>query len=446
GFFCRWIPAAVLAVVAPALVLSVVCAVQPRAALVLLCCGIAVPVAQAVFGIGAGLASRRQFVAMARLQGRFLDRVRGIATLVVSGQADAEALRLHDAADELRRRTMRVLRVAFLSSAALDCAFAVALVLIALLDGRALLSGGAARSWVGALLLPRSLFALLLVPEFFAPLRAFALAYQDRMQAAGAAESLQELHPSSPDADPPRAVSAAVRLPQSGSGGGIPVGFDRVRFTWDPARGRTLRDVSFRVSAGETVVLAGASGSGKTTIIEMLLGFNPPESGTITLDGVDIAAIPPAALSRLVSWIGQKPVLFAGSIRDNVLFARADATDEQLARAVRDARLDGFAHLLPRGLDTQVGEGGYGLSGGQAQRIAIARAFLRDAPLLLLDEPTSHLDPDTEREVMESLHRLAAGRTVILAGHSAAVLAFVRRRIVLADGRVSPVPADGVPA
>ncbi|MBE7210938.1 MAG: thiol reductant ABC exporter subunit CydD, partial [Gluconacetobacter diazotrophicus] len=251
GFFCRWIPAAVLAVVAPALVLLVVCAVQPRAALVLLCCGLAVPVAQAVFGIGAGLASRRQFVAMARLQGRFLDRVRGIATLVVSGQADAEALRLHEAADELRRRTMRVLRVAFLSSAALDCAFAVALVLIALLDGRSLLAGGAARSWLGALLLPRSLFALLLVPEFFAPLRAFALAYQDRMQVAGAAEALLEL-PGTPADPPPAAGAVRTVLPAAamhpGDPRGTAVSFESVSFTWDPARGRILRDVSFAVA------------------------------------------------------------------------------------------------------------------------------------------------------------------------------------------------------
>ena len=188
GFFGRWIPAASLAVASPVLVLVVVCAVQPRSALVLMACGLAVPVSQAVFGIGAAVAARQQFTAMARLQSRFLDRIRGIATIVLAGRAEDEALRLGAAADELRRRTMRVLRVAFLSSAALDCAFAAALVAIALLNGHALLAR-TATSAAGFALLRRSLFALVLVPEFFAPLRAFALAYQDRMQAAGAAGS-----------------------------------------------------------------------------------------------------------------------------------------------------------------------------------------------------------------------------------------------------------------
>ena len=194
GFFGRWIPAATLALASPALILAVACAVQPRAALVLLACGLAVPVSQAAFGIGAAVAARRQFVAMGRLQARFLDRVRGIATIVLAGRADDEALRTGTAADELRRLTMRVLRVAFLSSAALDCAFAVALVLVALLDGHVLLHHGAGVPGDAALL-RRSLFALLLVPEFFQPLRAFALAYQDRMQAAGAADAFHALSP-----------------------------------------------------------------------------------------------------------------------------------------------------------------------------------------------------------------------------------------------------------
>jgi ATP-binding cassette subfamily C protein CydD len=431
GFFGRWIPAASLAVLSPAAVLAVVWFVQPRAALVLLLCGLAVPVSQAVFGIGAAVASRQQFTAMARLQSRFLDRIRGISTIVLAGRADDEAARLGVAADELRRRTMRVLRVAFLSSAALDCAFAIALVVIALLDGRALLAGGATTSWVGALLLPRSLFALILVPEFFAPLRTFALAYQDRMQAAGAAEALDRL--AAPKPAPLPASAEAVRTVAAH---GVTVAFENVSFSWDQTRGPAIEDVSFRIPANETMVLVGPSGCGKSTLIEMLLGFVAPDSGRITINGADLASIVPQALSQMSAWIGQRPLLFAGTIRDNVLFARPDATAEQLDAAVRAASLDGFVATLADGLDTRIGEGGYGLSGGQAQRVAIARAFLRNAPLLLLDEPTAHLDPVTEREIFDSLKRLAIGRTVLLASHSSAAHAFSGRRIDLLQGRM----------
>ncbi|MCQ8240624.1 thiol reductant ABC exporter subunit CydD [Rhizosaccharibacter radicis] len=436
GFFSRWIPAATLAMVVPALVLFAVAVAQPRAALILLLCGVSVPVAQALFGIGAAVASRRQFLALSRLQVRFLDRIRGIATIVLFGQADAEAERLRIAADELRRRTMQVLRVAFLSSAALDLAMATALVAIALMDGRSLLAGGATSSWVGGLLVPRSLFALLLVPEFFAPLRAFALAYQDRMQVSGAAEQVLPLLGEAGEqaAEAPAAPAApAVRTVVAYS---VSVAFEGVSFSWDPARGRTLDDVSFRIPAQETLVLAGPSGSGKSTLIEMLLGFVRPDSGRITLNGADLDSIVPAALAQMTSWIGQKPVLFAGTLRDNVLFARPDATEAELRSALRAAAVESFLDVLPAGIDTVIGEGGFGLSGGQAQRVAVARAFLKNAPLLLLDEPTAHLDPGTEREILDSMRRLAVGRTVLLATHSVAAHSFSGRRVDLNQGRL----------
>ena len=175
-------------------------------------------------------------------------------------------------------------------------------------------------------------------------------------------------------------------------------------------------------------------------MIEILLGFVRPSEGRVTLNGADIADLVPAALSRLTAWIGQKPVLFAGSLRENIRFARPEATDDEVEEAARFARVDGFAATLPNGLDTEIGEGGYGLSGGQAQRVAIARAMLKNAPILLLDEPTAHLDPATESEVLDSLRRLTLGRTTILVTHSAAAHEWNQgiggRRIDLRDGRV----------
>jgi ATP-binding cassette subfamily C protein CydD len=323
------------------------------------------------------------------------------------------------AADELRRRTMRVLRVAFLSSAALDLSAAAALIVFVLRYGTIILRHQMTSP-------AAALFALLLVPEFFAPLRVFAAAYQDRLHATGAADELMRL--------PPAPAAAPARDVRTVAAGGVSVAFEDVCLTWDPARGPALNGLSFRVPAGESLVLAGPSGAGKSTVIEILLGFVRPDSGRVTVNGADIADLVPEALSRLTAWIGQRPVLFAGTIRDNIRFAKPEATDEQVEDAARLARVVDFAAVLPEGLDTQVGEGGYGLSGGQAQRVAIARAFLMNAPLLLLDEPTAHLDPATEAEVLESLRRLALGRTMILASHSSAAHEFAGRRLDLRDG------------
>ena len=419
GLFSRWVPAAALAIVGPALIGLCALAVDPFAALVLVLAGLLVPIGQATAGIGASAASRGQFLAMSRLQARFLDRVRGIATIVLAGRAEDEALALGRAADALRQRTMRVLRVAFLSSAALDCAMAAALVVLAL-HYRAALAGGR-----GPVMRP--LFALLLVPEFFSPLRGFAAAYQDRTHAAGAADALLDLPPLPLPAPP-----AAIRTIEAR---GVALAFENVRLVWDPARPPALDGLSFFVAPGEMLVLAGPSGAGKSSVIELLLGFVRPDQGRILLNGHDIADIVPPALSRLTAWIGQRPALFAATIRENIAFARPDATTAEIEEAAHQARIDGFAELLPLGLDTPIGEGGHGLSGGQAQRVAIARAFLKNAPLLLLDEPTAHLDPATEADVLASLKRLALGRTVVMASHSAAAHAFGGRRLDLRDGR-----------
>jgi ATP-binding cassette subfamily C protein CydD len=424
GLFSRWVPAAALAVLGPALILLVVLWADPWAALILLGCGLLAPVAMAAAGIGAAAASRRQFIAMARLQARFLDRVRGIATIVLYGRTSDEARALAAAADELRGRTMRVLRVAFLSSAGLDLAAALGLVVLAIRYGLALAAHHLAQPGL-------ALFVLLLTAEFFAPLRAFALAYQDKLHATGAAEALLDLPPL-PEPVPARPIRTVAAQ-------GVTVAFENVTLTWDPARGPALDGLSFRVPAGETLVLAGPSGSGKSSVIEILLGFVQPDGGRVTINGADITDLVPQALSRLTAWIGQRPVLFAGTIRDNIRFARPEATDDEVADAARAARVDSFADTLPNGLDTVVGEGGYGLSGGQAQRVAIARAYLKNAPMLLLDEPTAHLDPATESEVLDSLRRLALGRTVILASHSAAAHGFGGRRLDLRLGKAVTV-------
>jgi len=421
GLFARYVPAAALAIAGPVVVLAAMLVVDPMAALILAGCGLLVPLGMAAAGLGAAAASRGQFLALARLQARFLDRIRGIATIVALGRQEDEARALETAARELAARTMRVLRVAFLSSAVFDVAMVLALVVLATRYAASLAAGTLAEPWM-------ALFAMLLVVDFFAPLRGFAAAYQDRLHATGAADALAAVPPM-PEPTPARPIRTVTAQ-------GVTIAFDSVCLTWDPARGPALDGLSFRVPAGETLILAGPSGSGKSTVLEILLGFVTPDSGRVTINGAELSDLVPAALARLIAWIGQRPVLFAGTIRENIRFARPEATDDEVAEAARAARVDQFAADLPAGLDTRIGEGGYGLSGGQAQRVAIARAYLKNAPVLLLDEPTAHLDPATEAEVLDSLRRLALGRTVILASHSAAAHAFSGRRVDLREGRV----------
>jgi ATP-binding cassette subfamily C protein CydD len=220
----------------------------------------------------------------------------------------------------------------------------------------------------------------------------------------------------------------------------VVVTFTEVRLSYDPARPPALDGLSFRVNAGETVVLAGPSGAGKSSVLRLLMGFNRPEAGRISINGQDAMALRPEELRRLSSYVGQKPHLFRASVRENIRFARPDATEEQVEAAARAARVLDFAESLPQGLDSLVGEGGWGLSGGQAQRVALARAFLRNTPLVLLDEPTAHLDPGTEAEVIESLQRLCMGRTAIIASHSTAARVRLGRVLEIEAGRVAGTP------
>lgn len=426
GYFARWMPAMRLAVVGPVAVGIAAALADGTSGLILGAAGLLVPLGMALTGIGAAQASRRQFDQLQRLSGRFLDRMRGLSTLVLFNRQEAEAEALAEAATELRARTLRVLRVAFLSNTTLELLAAGALATVALRHAglMAATPGGGHPDPVAAI------FCLLLVPAFFAPLRAFAAAYHESLSAAGAAAALAPLldGPEAPpglilEAMPPRVV----------------VTFTDVRLTYDPARPPALDGLSFRANAGETLVLAGPSGAGKSSVLRLLMGFARPDSGRIAINGRDALSLRPEELRRLSAYVGQKAHLFRGTIRENIRLARPDATPEQVEAAARAARVLDFAEALPQGLDTAVGEGGFGLSGGQAQRVALARAFLRDAPLVLLDEPTAHLDPGTEAEVIESLRRLCLGRTAIIASHSAAARAGLGRVLEIEAGRAAGV-------
>ena len=424
GFFARYLPQLFAAASVPLAVAAAAATVDWRIALGLLASAPLLVLFMALIGRGALAASEGQMQVLARMGGYFLDRLRGLATLRVLGQADAEAGRIAAVAEDFRRRTMKVLRIAFLTSTVLELFAAGAIAGVAIMVALGLLDvlqGGPG----SGLTLAGGLFLLLLAPDFFLPLRQLALHYHDRAGALAAAEALVAIL----DAPAPGVPAAPVRAPRAD--GPPALGFDGVQLDYGGGR-IALAGGDLAVAAGETVALAGPSGAGKSTVIELLLGFEQPTAGRILVDGLPLGA---ATLRRSAAWIGQSTRLLHGTLADNIRLARPDATAAEVEDAARRAGVMDFASRLPDGLDTPVGESGHGLSGGEAQRVAVARAFLADALLVLLDEPTAHLVADSAARLPAALGHLAAGRTVIAASHDPTVLALADRVVMLARGR-----------
>lgn len=432
GFFAKYLPAVGAAGVLPVVFSALLLPQSIVAGLLLLVTAPLIPVFMALVGWGAEAASRRHARSIARLSGFFADRLRGLSTLKLYGRADDAALDVAQASEALRTRTMAVLRVAFLSSAVLEFFAALGVAGVAVYIGlRYLGMLGAPDPGFG---LKAGFFCLLMAPEVYAPLRLFAAHYHDRAAARAAVAEIDRLFDGLPstgklifdDAPQASAAGSAVALSLAVEG-----------FTVE-APGRplsVLRDASLHLAAGDHAVLMGASGAGKTTLLEAVCGLRKAR-GEILLGGRPLQSWAEPELRARVTLIGQKPYLFQGTIADNIRFARPDASADEVADAARRACVWEFAQTLPQGLDTPLGPGGAGLSGGQAQRVALARLFLRDAGLLLLDEPTAHLDAATQERVIDAIVEHARGRTLLLVTHSSAVAGRFARRLRLIDGKV----------
>jgi ATP-binding cassette subfamily C protein CydD len=425
GYFARYRPQRVVAVGVPLAIAAVALAQDWIVALLLILAAPLIPLFMALVGMGAEYLNREQFETVNRLAGHFLDRVRGLTTLRLFGRAPDAVAEVGAMADEYRRRNMRTLRVAFLSSAVLEFFASVAIASIAIYIGFGLL-GYIEFGNAPELTLFSGLFLLLLAPDFFQPLRTLAQTYHDRAAALGAAEGLRGLLE--------RSGPATVVTPVECEGQAVAIAIDDLHFAY-PDRAPVFRGACLDIAAGERVALVGESGSGKSTLLQLLAGFAEPDQGTIRIDGLPAGRIGP------VAWVGQRPFLMAGTIAGNIALARPTATRAEIRAAAEQAGVTAFADDLAAGLDTPIGEGGLGLSGGQGQRIAIARAFVAEAPLLLLDEPTASLDAGSEQRVLAALERLAAeGRTLVVASHHDAVRAMVDRVIAVEDGLLREVP------
>ncbi len=409
GYIARFLPAKRVAGLVPLLVLAAAAAASPVSAAILAATLVPFIVVMALAGGAAAHESRRQFDALARLSGLFADRVRALPVVLAFQAEQAEAARLATAAEALRRRMMAVLRVAFLSSGGLEFFAALSVALVAVYAGFNLLH-----------LLPfpvpeqldlrRAFFVLALAPEFYAPMRRLAAAYHDQQAAETAADQLMPL-----DAPPPRPAAAPpIAAPPR-------IRFESISVRYPGEERPALHRLDFTAAPGTITALLGPSGSGKTTALGLLLGLAPLAAGEVWIDGLALSEM--GSVTGSVAWVGQAPVIVPGTIAENVALSRRDAAPAEIAAAAEQAGLAPMLQARPGGLDAPLDERGTGLSGGERRRIALARALLKPAPILLLDEPTAHLDAAAEAALIDAIRRAARGRTTIIATHSAALAA-----------------------
>jgi ATP-binding cassette, subfamily C, bacterial CydD len=418
----RYLPQVFLSVLVPLMIAGYISPRDPSSAVLLLVTAPAIPVLMVLVGGYAEEHTRRQWRALSRMGASFLDAMQGLTTSKIFGRSADEGEKVAVASEEFRRRTMKVLRYAFLSGFVLEFMTAAAIGLVAVTLGVRVISGNVP--------FEVAFLVLLLAPEFYKPLRELGAHRHAGMEGSAAADRIFEIL-----ATPARVRQASDNLGPVSDG--ISIELSGVGYTYPESETAALRELTLTLPANTLTALVGRSGSGKSTVVNLLMRFVDPESGTIRANGVEIMKHSAKAWREKLALVPQRPHLFHGNVLENIRLARPGASREEIERAAELAGADGFIRQLPDGFATQIGERGARLSGGEAQRIAIARAFLKDAPVLIMDEPTSSLDPESERLIRTALKRLTEGRTVLVVAHRLNTVYGADKIAVLDRGRLA---------
>ncbi|MFP4075394.1 MAG: thiol reductant ABC exporter subunit CydD [Halochromatium sp.] len=431
AYYSRYLPAMSLTALIPLAILIVVLPLDWLSALIMLVTAPLIPLFMILIGSGVERLNQQLWKDLARMGAHFLDVIQGLTTLKLFNASRREAEVIARISEDYRASTMRVLRVAFLTSAVLELFSTLGIAIIAVFIGFRLYQLALP---IPELIAPPEIsfvtgfFILLLAPEFYAPLRNLGTHYHGRMEAIAAAERLVAVLDTALPAPPKQVASLSADSP-------LHIRFEDVAFSYEPGR-PALDGARFEIAPGERIALVGPSGAGKTTVASLLLGFIRPAAGRISVDGQDLNALALDDWRRRLAWLPQQPRLFQGTIADNIRLGLPAATLDEVRAAAERAQATEFIERLPRGYETPVGERGAGLSGGQIQRIALARAFLRDARLVILDEATASLDPASEALVQRAVDRLAEGRSLLVIAHRLSTVRNADRILVIDGGRI----------
>ncbi|SFR01368.1 thiol reductant ABC exporter subunit CydD [Desulfoscipio geothermicus] len=423
AYFTRYLPQLALAALVPLAVLGFVFPLDTISGLILLFTAPLIPLFMFLIGRWAESLSQRQWETLSRMSAHFLDVLQGLTTLKIFGRSKSQAEVIGQISSRFRETTLGVLRVAFLSALVLEFLATISTALVAVTVGLRLV--------YAHIPFEQAFFLLLLAPEFYLPLRLLGSHFHAGLMGVSAAGRIFAILETPL---PERKLQGECHLSHDPS---FQIAFEDVHYAFEDGARPALQGISFELHSGERVALVGPSGAGKSTAAHLLLQFMAPDRGRITVNGIPLDRIPVEEWRRHIALVPQKPYFFYGTVAENIRLGRPGAALEEVAAAAEQAGAHQFILDLPQGYDTQVGEGGIRLSGGQAQRLAVARAFLKNAPLLILDEATAGLDPVNERLVLEALERLMQGRTALIIAHRLNTVHRADRIIVLERGRVA---------